>query len=103
MTIDELRPHVDVEALAREIAVRLAPDALLEAKDVGALLKCSAEYVTEEYAHAPGFPQALRLTGRDGRKSKPRWIRADIVAWIEKHRNGRGTRGGRQRRDTSGD
>lgn len=93
---------VDVQELAREIAVRLAPDALLEAEDVGAMLKCDARYVTEQYAAAPGFPKALRLTGKGGRKSKPRWIRSDIVDWIEKHKNGRSTRGGR-RRDTTDD
>ncbi len=93
---------LDVQELAREIAVRMAPDALLEASDVGAMLKCDARYVTEQYAAAPGFPKALYLTGKGGRKSKPRWIRSDIVDWIERHKAGRSTRGGR-RRDTTGE
>jgi len=104
MSTEELLHQVraaDVVELAREIAMRLAPDALLEAKDVGAMLRCSAEYVTEQYACAPGFPKALRLTGKDGRRSKPRWIRSDIVAWIEKHRKGITTRGGRPRNPIS--
>lgn len=32
-----MNDQVDVQALAREFAVRMAPDALLEAEDVGAL------------------------------------------------------------------
>lgn len=95
--------EIDIQDLAREIAARMAPDALLDAKDVGALLKCSAEYVTEQYAKAPGFPQALRLTGCGGRKSKPRWMRAEIMEWIQRHKHGRGTRGGRPRRDITDD
>ncbi len=93
----------EVQDLAREIAMRMAPDSLLDAKDIGALLKCSAEYVTEHYAKAPGFPQALRLTGIDGRKSKPRWMRSDVITWVERHKNGRGTGPGRPRRKTAGD
>ena len=89
---------VDVQALAREIAMRMAPDALLEAADVGAMLKCSAEYVTEEFAHAPGFPRAIRLTRPGGRNGKPRWLRSDIVAWVESHRNGQHSRGGPRRK-----
>lgn len=93
----------EVQDLAREIAMRMAPDALLDAKDIGAMLKCSAEYVTEHYSKAPGFPQALRLTGCDGRKSKPRWIRSDVVTWVERHKNGRGSGSGRPRRNTVDD
>lgn len=88
---------LEVEALAREIAMRMAPDALLEAADVGAMLKCSAEYVTEEFAHAPGFPRAIRLTRPNGRNGKPRWLRSEVVAWVESHRAGQHTRGGRRR------
>lgn len=89
---------LEVEALAREIAMRMAPDALLEASDVGAMLKCSAEYVTEEFAHAPGFPRAIRLTRPGGRNGKPRWLRSDVVEWIQSHREGQHTRGGSKRK-----
>ncbi len=91
---------IDVQELAREIAMRMAPDALLDAADVGAMLKCSAQYVTEEFAHAPGFPKTIRLTRPEGRRGKPRWLRSDVVAWIEAHRGGRSTRGGRPRNST---
>lgn len=89
--------HVDVQELAREIAVRMAPDALLEAEDVGAMLRCSGRYVLEHYVPAPGFPKPLRLTGSEGRRSKPRWRRCDIVAWIDSHVGGQSKRGGRPR------
>src|SRR3546814_10768058 len=62
-----------VEELARQIAARMAPDALLDAEDVAALLKCTSRYVTESYSIAKGFPKALRLTGPGERRSKPRW------------------------------
>ena len=88
---------VDVQALAREIAVRMAPDALLEASDVGAMLKCSPRYVLEHYVTAPGFPKPLRLTAAGGARSKPRWLRGDLTAWIASHIGGQSKRGGRPR------
>ena len=88
---------VDVQALAREIAVRMAPDALLEASDVGAMLKCSPRYVLEHYVTAPGFPKPLRLTAAGGVRSKPRWLRGDLTKWIESHVGGQSKRGGRPR------
>ena len=95
--LDRLSGSVDLEELARQIAARLAPDALLEARDVGALLKCTPEYVTEDYARAPGFPKAIRLTGPGGRRSKPRWRRRDITDWIDSHVGGKSKLGGRPR------
>ena len=89
---------IDVEALAREIACRMSPDALLDAEDVAAMLKVTPRYVTEQYAGAPGFPGAIRLTGPDGRRSKPRWQRSDIAQWISSHRNGASKAGGRPRK-----
>jgi len=38
---------IDIQGLAREIAVRMAPDALLDADDVAALLKYSVWYLVE--------------------------------------------------------
>lgn len=88
----------DVQELARHIAARMAPDALLDAEDVAALLKCSARYVKGQYAISPGFPKALRLTGPDGRRSNPRWRRSDIIDWINSHTGGRSKLGGRPRK-----
>jgi len=88
---------IDVVELAREIAARMAPDALLDSDDVGALLKCSARYVTEVYALVPGFPKAVRLPGPGGRKGHPKWVRSAIMTWVGKHISGRGTTGGRPR------
>lgn len=88
----------EIEELARQIAVRMAPDALLDAKDVGALLKCTPRYVTEQFVLSPGFPPAIRLTGPEGRRSKPKWKRSDIMEWIDAHTGGRSKRGGRPRK-----
>lgn len=88
---------VDVTDLAREIAVRMAPDALLDSEDVAALLRCTARYVTEQYVLVPGFPKAIRLTGPEGRRSKPRWQRSAIMEWVEAHKDGQSMRGGRPR------
>lgn len=88
---------VDVIELAREIAARMAPDALLDSDDVAALLKCTARYVTEQYVLVPGFPRAIRLTGPEGRRGKPKWQRSAIMDWVESHKEGHGARGGRPR------
>lgn len=74
--------------LAREIAARVAPDALLDAADTAALLKCSERYFKDNYATEPSFPKALRLKTSTGR-SHPRWLRADIMQWVASHRTGR--------------
>lgn len=87
---------VDVAELAREIAMRMAPDALLDSEDVAAMLKCEPRYVTEEFAKAPGFPKAIRLTKRTGR-GQPRWRRSEVQSWIDSHSNGASKRGGRSR------
>lgn len=88
---------IDIVQLARELAARMAPDALLDSSDVGALLKCSARQVTERYALVAGFPAALRLTGMDGAKGQPRYRRSAIMKWIASHENGASKRGGRPR------
>lgn len=76
-------PHtIDIEALARHIAMRMDPEALMDAEDVGAYLKCSPRYVLEEYVKAPGFPKAIRLAGPDGRRGNARWRRRDITGWV---------------------
>jgi len=87
---------INVEALAREIAMRMDPDSLLDTSDVAAMLKCEPRYVAEEFAKSPGFPEAYRLTKREG-KSHPRWKRSEIQAWINSHSNGATKRGGRPR------
>lgn len=88
----------DIQALAREIAARIAPDALLDADDVGALFKVSGDYVRKSLVKAPGFPKAIRIAGEDGRRGQPRWLRADITAYIASHKAGATKRGGRPRK-----
>lgn len=78
-----VRVMLDVEALAREIASRLAPDGLLDAADVATLLKCSPRYVVDEVSRFPGFPKAIRLVGPNGRRSNPRWQRREVIKWLE--------------------
>jgi predicted DNA-binding transcriptional regulator AlpA len=88
----------ELDALARAIAARLAPQALMDAADVAAMIACDARYVTEQYAKAAGFPKAIRLRGPGDRRSQPRWSREDIVAWIQSHKESRNPVGGRPRR-----
>ena len=76
---------IDIQALARQIAVRMDPQALMDAEDVAAFLKCSPRYVLEDYAKAPGFPKPLRLTGPEGRRGNARWKREDIQTWVDSH------------------
>lgn len=92
---------INIEALARQIAVRMDPQALMDAEDVGAYLKCSARYVQEEYIRAPGFPKAIRLTGPEGRRGNARWRRQDITEWVDSHTTGQSKRGGRPRKEIS--
>lgn len=89
---------IDLQALAREIAARMAPDALMDAEDVGALLKFKARYVTEELQFLPGFPKAVRFRKPEGGRTHPRWVRADITEYIQAHREGREKKPGRPRR-----
>jgi len=75
--------NINTQELAREIAVRLAPDALLSAEDVAALLRCSPGYVREKFIHAPEFPVAIRLAGPEGKRGHPRWRRSEIMDWVD--------------------
>lgn len=86
---------IDYEVLARHLAARMAPDALLDAEDVGALLKCSGRYFQESYALDPTFPRPVVLpsVGRINEESKTRrrrkrWKRAEVMEWIDAHRDG---------------
>jgi len=89
--------NINIQELAREIAVRLAPDALLNAEDVAALLKCSTSYVLEQYVHAPGFPPSIRIVGPNGRRGHPRWRRSEIMDWIDLNQETNIGRAGRPR------
>lgn len=91
---------LDIEDLARQIAFRMDPEALMDASDVGVYLKVSARYVQEQYMLAPGFPKPIRLTGPDGRRGNARWRRQDIVRWVDSHTDSRTKRGGRPRNTT---
>jgi hypothetical protein len=48
--------------LARQIAARMSPEALLSAEDVGAMLGYPARYIRETIALALGFPVAMLPT-----------------------------------------
>lgn len=89
---------IDIEAIASDIAARLDPEALLDAKDIRDILKVAPRYVTEQYAAAPGFPKAVRLTGPEGSRGQPRWHRSDIMRLVDSHRDGASKRGGRPRK-----
>lgn len=91
--------EIDISELARQIAARMAPDALLSPDDVGTLLDCTGRYVSSQYALSPGFPKAVRLTGPDGRRSKPKYRRSAVMAWIDGHEDNRSHRGGAARKN----
>lgn len=92
---------IDIETLARKIAMFLDPEALWDAEDVGAYMKCSARYVQEAWSIAPGFPKAIRLAGPDGRRGNARWLREDITGYVKSHIHGQSKRGGRPRKELS--
>ena len=93
-----MQAGLDMRELARHLGAVIADDALLDTEDVAAMLKVSPRYVSEAYVNAPGFPQPIYLTVAEGHKSKPRWIRRDVIEWIGKHATGRPSRGGRPRK-----
>lgn len=90
----------ELQDLAREIACRLDPDALCDAKDAGALFKRSPRYVIDRYSKMVGFPHAIRLPTENGNKGQPLWPRKELIAWMLAHRNGASKRGGRPRNNT---
>lgn len=77
--------EINVEELARQIAFRMNPDALLTAEDIGAILNCTARYVREKFTAAPRFPKPIHLPLADGKFTNPRWKRSEINEWIEQH------------------
>lgn len=74
--------EINVEELARQIAFRMNPDALLTAEDIGAILNCTARYVREKFTAAPKFPKPIYLPLADGKYTNPRWKRSEIDEWI---------------------
>jgi hypothetical protein len=90
---------IDVQELAREIASRMAPDALLDTGDVGALLCCTGRYFLDNYALAPGFPACVRLTKQDGKPGKPKWRRSEVLDWVQKHFDRNPPTGGARRKN----
>ena len=75
---------VDVVELARQIAMRMDPEALLDRADVAAMLKCRPRTVGEVYAKAEGFPKPYELKTLHG-KSHPLYKRKDVQAYIDGH------------------
>lgn len=76
---------INLEELAREIAVRMAPEALLTADDVGALLGCTARYVRERFAELENFPKPIRFKLDHESYTQPRWKRSELYDYIEAH------------------
>lgn len=96
----EVLSDAQIERLAREIAFRMAPDALLSVADVAAMLGLdNPRSVTEHMVTLPGFPKPIRWDTPSGGKSRPRWLRSDIAGWIAGHKAQGGSRGGRPRKE----
>lgn len=97
-TMTTVAPEFNYSELARQIAARMSPEALLSAEDVGAMLGYPARYIRETIALAPGFPSAIRLRlNDDGKRSNPRWRRTDVEEWVTTHLAQRRSRSGRPR------
>ncbi len=76
---------INVEELARHIAFRMDPEALLTAEDIGVILNCTARYVRERFAGARGFPKPIYLPLSDGSFTNPKWRRSEIDEWIDEY------------------
>lgn len=97
--VAEKSPSIDHELLARQIAAHLDENALLDAADIAALWKFSTRYVSEVMTKIPGFPEPVRLPGRDGKPGHPRWRKRDVIAYAEAHGPvPKASRGGRPRK-----
>lgn len=83
---------IDLDALARKIATRLDPAALLDAEDLAALWKYAKRTVLEDLAKRSWFPKPVDLGG-----GQPRWMRADILACLEERRTKAAKKPGRPR------
>lgn len=100
--VEKILTDAQIEKLAREIAFRMAPDALLSVADVAAMLDLdNPRSVTEHMVKLPGFPKAIRWDTTTGGKSRPRFLRSDITTWINSHRGQVGKRGGRPRKEVT--
>lgn len=98
-SVDQQLPAFDYEELGRQVAARLDVDALCDASDIAAMWKFSTRYVAEVMTKTPGFPEPIRLPGRDGKPGHPRWRKRDVIAFAETHAPlPKASRGGRPRK-----
>lgn len=74
---------LDAEAI-REIAMLQHPEALWDAADCAAYLRCQPRQVTERYATLEDFPKAIRLPSRTG-KGHPKWRAEEVRDWVRKY------------------
>lgn len=72
----------------REMAATKPKDELWGAEQVGEYLKVTPRHVTEVLRVLPGFPACYRLPsgGENGGRGRPKWMAAEIRAWVEKHK-----------------
>lgn len=52
------------------------------AQYVASYLHVSFKQVYDRYMHMPNFPQATPLPSPTGKKSRKRWSKADLYAWM---------------------
>lgn len=95
-----VRVVIDVQTLAHLVAEHFKGDqqGLMGSAGVAALLGCSASRMLEQYATVPGFPKAIRLPAKSGGRSHPKWLRTDILRWVESLRPEARPRPGRPRK-----
>lgn len=92
---------IDVQELARALALIMDPDALWTVEDCANYLRKAPRYFREQIASVPGFPKPVRMALPDARQSQPMWYRRDIIAWMKAQQQGKKPQGGRPRKAVS--
>ncbi len=73
-----------IDQIVSALAERINPRELWTIKHIASYLNRSEKVVSERVVTIAGFPQAIRLPTKDGRRGFPMWKACEVVAWVEK-------------------
>ncbi|MBN9093919.1 MAG: hypothetical protein J0I27_11595 [Pandoraea pnomenusa] len=82
-----------IDRLAEALADRIAPAVplsvrLWSATTIAGYLDRSPSVILERVVTLPGFPRPIRLpTKRSDAKGHPLWKAAEVIVWVESHRD----------------